>query len=232
MAKAILTTVMAAALGVACSSSESLPAASADRASASLGAENEQGVRRTVLLEAEARVALCRTAAPTEACWGSSDDGYRAAIEEHLALLAVRRKAARELNEATERACAGLSDFDRDVSPFAHRNDIVKVEPLEADGRLAGARVFFRAVSGLSTAKLRRIVDCHIAQAEELDHRVPDETFCPLNPPDVRAIVRDVRDGYVIDVASTDPEAAAEVLRRALELTHLDRPLLGGGAHG
>jgi hypothetical protein len=232
MAKAILTAVTAAALGVACSSSEPLPAASADRASASLGAESEQGVRRIVLLEAEARVQLCRTAAPVEACWGPSDDGYRAAIEEHLQLLAVRRKVTRELNEATERACAGLSDFDRDVSPFAHRSDIAKVEPLEADGRLAGARVFFRAVSGLSAPKLRRIVDCHIAQAEELDHRVPDETFCPLNPPEVRAVVRDARDGYVIDVTSADPEAAAEVLRRALELTHLDRPLLGGGAHG
>ncbi len=176
-------------------------------------------------------MALCRTAAPKEACWGSSDDGYRAAIEEHLQLLAARRNAAKELSEATERACADLSDFDRDVSPFAHRSDIVKVERLEADDRLVGARVFFRAVSGLSASRLRRIVDCHIAQAAELDHRVPDESFCPLNPPEVRAIVRDARVGYVIDVASADPEAAFEVLRRALELTRLDRPLLGGGGH-
>lgn len=194
--------------------------------------EGEQGVRRTVLLEAAARVELCRTAAPKEACWGPSDDGYRAAIEEHLQLLVVRRKAAQQLNEATERACAGLSDFDRDVSPFAHRSDIVKVEPLEADDRLAGARVYFRRVAGLSTVKLRQIVDCHIAQAEELDHRVPEESFCPLNLPEVRAVVRDAPQGYSIDVTSTDREAAVEVLNRALDLTHLDRPLLGGGVHG
>jgi hypothetical protein len=144
----------------------------------------------------------------------------------------VRRPAAQPLDEATRRACAGLSDFDRDVSPFAHRSDIAKVERLDAGERGSGARVFFHPVPGLSAGDLSRIVGCHVAQAEELDHRVRDESFCPLNLPGVRAMVRAAPSGYVVEVTSTDASVAAEVLRRARELTHMDRPLLGDGRGG
>lgn len=223
----MVTALAVGALCAACAPAGGAPRTVAPGdAVAHLDGQDEQRVRRTVLLEAAARAQSCAAGPPTpaEACWGPSDDDYRAAIEEHLHLVAARRDAAKERNAATERACAGLSAFDRDVSPLAHRSDITRVEAIDADNHVAGARVFLRRVPGLSGGKLQRIVDCHVAQAEELDHRVPEESFCPLNPPAVRALVHEAPDGYVIEMTSTDAEAAAEVLRRALELTHVGDP--------
>jgi hypothetical protein len=190
--------------------------------------EEEQQERGTILLAAEHREQTCNAdpKSKAEVCWGPSKDSYRAATDEHLRLIAAHRKAAERLREATEQACAGLAGFDRDVSPFAHTSDIVRVEPIAPEGHVEGASATFRRVRGLSSEKLQRIVDCHIAQAEELDHRVPEESFCPLNPPDVRATVKDAVEGYVIDVTSTDQEAAKEVLRRALDLV-AGKPLTG-----
>jgi hypothetical protein len=192
-------------------------------------AEDERKARRTILLAAQDRQQACdaEPSSAAEVCWGPSRDEYRAATEEHLRLVAANRKAAEHLQEATEKACAGLEPFDRDVSPFAHTSDIVRVDPIAPQGHVQGASVSFRRVRGLSSVRLQRIVDCHIAQAEELDHRVPEESFCPLNPPDVRATVKDSVAGYVINVTSTDPEAAKEVLRRALALTVEGSPLTG-----
>jgi hypothetical protein len=183
--------------------------------------DDNQPERRTVLLTAHQRDEFC-SAHPSsgeEVCWGPSSDEYRAAAAEHQLLVAADRKAADRLREEKERACAGLSGFDRDVSPFAHTSDIMKVEPIAADNHLEGASVLFRRMRGMTREKFQRIVDCHIAQAEELDHNVPEESFCPLNPPDVRASVRDATEGYLVDVRSTDRLAAEEVLRRAMNLT-------------
>ncbi len=197
--------------------------------------ESERRARTVLLIGAAERARRCQSGqnlVDEEACWGpSSDDDFRAAARELLRLIEAHRKASQEQSHSTAHACEGLSDYDRDVSPFVHSADILRVEPISAGPHVDGARVFFRRVRGLSSVTFQRIVDCHIAQAQELGHDVRDETFCPLNPPDVRATVTDAPDGFVVDVTSTDPDAAREVLRRAMELTRQGQPA-AGNAHG
>ncbi|MDX2054611.1 MAG: hypothetical protein SFV15_19580 [Polyangiaceae bacterium] len=113
-------------------------------------------------------------------CWtGRTDtpDGHQHTAEEHLELAAKHRAASKELMDAEAHACAGLSDEDRDTSPFAHSADIESVTELrenarparvnvgrDAATRLAGATIVFRASPGLTVEWLQRIVDCHLAR--------------------------------------------------------------------
>ena len=126
--------------------------------------------------------------------------------------------ASRALRDAQARACSGVAEGDREVSPFAHVMDIVNVEPIMQGPLLLGAKVTFRHVEGLTVQSLQRIVDCHVAQADALGHEVPEERFCPLNLPDVTAKVTAAGDGYDVAVVTDDEEAAKEVLRRARAL--------------
>jgi hypothetical protein len=92
---------------------------------------------------------------------------------------ADHRAASQALRSAEASACAGLSERDRDESPFAHREDIASVTPLnEPDpgiaagpgyesgpvrgGReqLAGAIVTFRALPGMM--RIPAIVITHL----------------------------------------------------------------------
>ncbi len=210
-------------LGLAACAPQAAPPAqhpSADQ-QAALADQDEQAARNYLSMAAAKRDQRCASGPKlieNEACWTPSSDGYRAAAQEHLRLAAAHRTAAQNLREAAARACEGISDLDRDVSPFAHTDAILRVEPIASGPHVDGARVYFRVIHGLSRASLQKIVDCHIAQADELGHEVPEEAFCPLNPPDVRAVVKDALDGFVIEVTSTDPDAGREVLRRALAL--------------
>jgi len=153
-----------------------------------------------------------------ETCWTPTSDSNRQQATEHLRLAQEHRAASQALRDAETHACAGLSQEDRDVSPFAHPRDIIRVEPIGPGAHLEGARVFFGLVQGLSRPRLQQIVDCHVARADAVGHVMPEESFCPLVPPNVKALVRDASDGFVVDVTSDDPEAAREVLRRAQAL--------------
>ena len=157
-------------------------------------------------------------AVDNEPCWTPTSDTDRVEAIEHLRLAQEHRAASQALRDAEARACTGLSQEDRDVSPFAHTQDIIRVEPIGPGTHLEGARVFFGLVQGLSRPRLQQIVDCHIARADAVGHDMPEESFSPLVPPNVKALVRDATDGFVVDVTSDDPEAAREVLRRAQAL--------------
>jgi hypothetical protein len=82
-----------------------------------------------------------------------------------------------------------------------------------------GAKVTFRHVERLTQSSLQRIVDCHVAEADALGHSVPEESFCPLNLPNVKATVTEVTSGYEVAIVTDDAAAAKEVLRRAQALT-------------
>src|SRR5688572_16311610 len=68
---------------------------------------------------------------------------------EHHRLAAQHRSASQALQAAEARACAGIAEDDRDISPFAHRGDIRSVSPLAEEvvsyggtkktGRIIGA---------------------------------------------------------------------------------------------
>ena len=163
-------------------------------------------------------------------CWGDVVNP----TEEHLKRADELRKAAadhraasRALREAEARACAGLSPEDRDISPFAHTEDIASVEPLYRSGnpvegwhdtRLRGAVVTFRAVPGLTAPWLQRLVDCHLARNAALGHDAPEMSFCPLQPRDVTARVTESGAGIAVAIDSDKAETAREVLQRARSL--------------
>lgn len=128
---------------------------------------------------------------------------------EHRHAAAEHRAASRALRAAEAQACLGVSEHDRDVSPFAHRKDIVGVTDLPD-----GAAVLFRPVPGMTAASLQRIVDCHLARDDALGHDVPWMLYCPLVLPGVTAKVSEQAGGLAIVVESTDRAAAREVQYR------------------
>jgi hypothetical protein len=165
-----------------------------------------------------ARSGPCGIHYERETCWTPNDDANRIAAEEHMRAARQHLAAAQVLREAQDRACRGVGEVDRDVSPFAHVKDITRVLPIHEGARLAGAKVTFRRIDDLTPDSLQRIVDCHVAQADALGHAVPEEAFCPLNLPDVKATVTGTPSGYDVAITTDDDEAAREVFRRAQKL--------------
>jgi hypothetical protein len=164
------------------------------------GAEEAAAARSTAAYQAALRTATERCRTRTWACWrylSEPAEGYRQQAERHLDAAARHRAAARALAQAEARACAGVPDLDRDMSPFAHRADIESVAPmfaLKVEGTVAtqilqGAQIAFRPVPGLTPERLQRIVSCHLERNAALGHDVPEMDYCPLVPRDVSATV-------------------------------------------
>jgi hypothetical protein len=120
--------------------------------------------------------------------------------------------------EAT--ACIGISDHDRDTSPFAHSEDVVKIAPLDVAGsggtfQREGAVFTFRAVPGMTAEWLQRVVDCHIARNNAMGHLAADMEYCPLVPANVRAVVKPTAGGFAVEVSSGNRASVADILVRA-----------------
>jgi hypothetical protein len=144
--------------------------------------------------------------------------------EAHRRHAAEHRAASKLLRDAEARACSGVSGEDRDLSPFFHREDIVRVEPLRepqtfGDPRTLGARVVFRPIPGMTVEFLQHLVDCHIARNAAMGADMPEMDYCPLALPSVTAQVLRVWDGLAIEVRSPKPETALRILARANALT-------------
>jgi hypothetical protein len=145
-------------------------------------------------------------------CWQSRVNPTDVQLEEakeHERQAAAHRAASQALRTAEQRACAGLSEHDRDVSPFAHRSDILRVTQTAK-----GAVVVFRPVPTMTAEGLQKIVDCHLARNDALAHNVPWMLYCPLVPRDVTAKVTQNPDGLAVDIQTPDAEAAKEVKYR------------------
>ena len=137
---------------------------------------------------------------------------------EHRRAAAEHRAVSRALRDAEAQACVGVSEHDRDVSPFAHRKDIVRVTELPD-----GAAVLFRPLPAMTAASLQRIVDCHLARNDALGHQVPWMLYCPLVPRDVTAKVTEQPGGLEVVDATPDTDAAREVRYRVGALITPDR---------
>lgn len=202
--------------------------------------EAEAG-RHAAQYDASARAARerCMTAtagtAPTDACWTSvtnpTADHLREA-DRHRRMAADHRAASQELRGAEAHACAGLRDDDRDVSPFAHREDIASVSPLSVPVTSArmtsqhtvGAVVTFRALPGMTAEWLQRVINCHMARAAALGHDATGMAYCPLMVRGVSAQVASTGDGFAVAVRGADEDATREILRRSQELAPLVQP--------
>lgn len=174
----------------------------------------------------------CPPVAPRDVvrpCWTSSDGTPR----EHAAQAAkLRRQAAKHraasqvLRDAEASACAGISSEDRDVSPFAHTEDIVSIVPLVEPlrrGKLmtqrnTGVMVTFRALPGLTAEWLQREVDCHLARNAALGHDVPEMDYCPLVPRGASARVTSTANGFAVSVRGESDRAVEEIQARAERL--------------
>jgi hypothetical protein len=162
-------------------------------------------------------------------CWTSTRNPTAGHLDEASKLRKVaadHRAASQALRDAEALSCVGLSDDDRDISPFAHGEDIASVEPLYANvmsgkgpsSRLQGAVITFRALPGMTAQWLQRVVDCHLARNAALGHQVPEMPYCPLVPKGVTATVTPAGAGFAVGVRSDDTETANDVLRRAQSL--------------
>ena len=127
---------------------------------------------------------------------------------------AEHRAASKLLRDAETRACAGVSSEDRDLSPFFHRESIVRVEPLREPDTV-GARVVFRPIEGLTPEFLQRLVDCHLARNAALGDEALGLEDDPLGLPAIKAQAMRVWDGIAIEVRSSKPETALKILARA-----------------
>lgn len=165
-------------------------------------------------------------------CWTAvrnpTDDHLRMA-EQHRKLAEKHRAAGQALRDAEARACAGVSEYDRDVSPFAHREDIAAVAPITGEvsvgkgsplvARTSGARITFHDVPGLTMERLEQIIDCHLARNAALGHDAPEMPYCPLVPNGATAKVLRSESGHlIVEVSAGEPQAAKEVWSRAAQL--------------
>ncbi len=179
--------------------------------------------------DAQQRRERCRAgrAAALEAdpCWSTVTNPTAEHLkhaEEHRAHAADHRAASQALRDAEAQACRGVPASDRDESPFDHRDDIERIEPLYEttqtgkfqSRRLVGAVVVFRALPGLTVPWLQRVIDCHLARNSALGHEVPEMPYCPLVPKGVRATVSETRGGFAVEIRSDDAGTAKEIARR------------------
>lgn len=124
-------------------------------------------------------------------------------------------------------ACIGLSEADRETSPFARRSDIVRVETLRTQpataketqvGRLQGASITVRATPGLTPEYLQRIVSCHVARDPAMAATRPELSSSPLSVKGASAMVESAGDAFRIDIKGDSKEASEEIAQRAKEL--------------
>jgi hypothetical protein len=159
-------------------------------------------------------------------CWSSEVNPTATHLEKarrYQALAEKQRAQSEKLRNVEGQACVGVSEMDRDASPFSHPEDVAAVAPLKSTGspaRLEGALIAFQSVEGMTAPRLERLVTCHLARNACLDDGAKDVAYCPLALKNVKASVTQTADGlFAVAVRSDDPAVAEEVLRRAQALT-------------
>ncbi len=236
----VLSSILSGALVSACASAGTEPhAMTAGQHQAAAKSEEQSAAGHQTQYDPSA------TEARRNVRWRSEEnptDEHRKQAELHRKVAEKHRAAAKTLVEAEKRFCSGISEADRDLSPFSHREDIAAVQALKEEfdtsdvysrgseiravevqqiekevfgpGGLQGARVTFRAVPGMTPEWLQRAVDCHLAR----NAVIGDESamsFCPLAVPHATASVRSTGNGFAVDVTSDDQGSAKEIVKRA-----------------
>ncbi len=167
----------------------------------------------------------------TGSCWTSLANPTDAHLEKSKRfhkMAADHRKASRALVDAETKACSGVSEWDQEMSPFSHDDDIASVEPLMSNTGTStpknpvtvGAVVTFKPVRGLTSEGLQRLVDCHLARNLAAGFEMPEMDFCPLALKGVQASVGKTNAGVAVAIESKDPKISKEIWRRAQNLVH------------
>ena len=192
--------------------------------------EEKEAARLAAACNAAAQVTAeqCRSGQERVWWWSVTNptEGSRKEAERHRKAAEEHRAAAQALAQAEATACSGIPELDRDMSPFAHREDIESVAQLfeqkEAARKvvktLQGARIAFRPVPGLTQARLQRLLDCHLSRNSVMGHQVAEMDYCPLVPRDVTATVGARGGRLFVDVESESGASAQEVWARAMKI--------------
>jgi hypothetical protein len=141
----------------------------------------------------------------------------RAAIE-HRREADRHRTIAASLRRAERESCTGLGEDERSHSPFFHREDILRVEPVLSGGALRGARVSFRRVPGLSAAWMRQALACHQSRAAALGYPATVMAYCPLMLAPTSVTVEETATALVVTLRADRDEQAAAIHARARAL--------------
>jgi hypothetical protein len=193
--------------------------AAAKREEAAAEQHVQDGSAVGVMPAGPCRAGIGRGAANEGACWTAvAASTYPDGALEHRRHAAEHRAASVALMKAEATACVGLSDDDRDVSPFEHVQDIESVAPLLEREERAGAVVVFHAVPGLTAAWFQRVVDCHLARSAAVGHVMPEMPNCPLVPTGAEAKVTSVGSGFAVAIRADDRASADEIFARAQRL--------------
>ena len=198
-----------------------------DQRSAEHAAEYDPKARETVVRCGGSRQRVS-TSLETGACWTSVRNptaSHARQAAEHRRHAADHRAASANLRRAEAESCRGLASDDRDMSPFAHVEDIASVEEWrrsagvrDPSASVRGAIVTFRAVEGMTAEWLQRVIDCHIARNSALGHVAPEMADCPLVPKGVSARVTSTGSGFAVSIEGEDAAAAEEILARSRRL--------------
>ena len=219
-------------LGLGCSSAGTQPqamSATQHEAAASQEQRASEAQGGQFAPETSAADSTCRPVrGGANACWTSQMNPtaeHEAQAQNHRTLAAQRRAASEALRTAEASACSGISEEDRDTSPFDHREDIRSVSPLKEPNkngrtisyRMAGSEVAFRAVPGMTEEWLQRVVDCHLARNSAIGHETAgmEMASCPLTLLGTEASVRSVGDGFAVVIRANDDKTAQQILQRS-----------------
>lgn len=173
-------------------------------------------------------------AAVSGICWTSTrvvTDEHKRIADEHRRIAAEHRAASATLRDAEAKSCTGVDPSDRDLSPFLHREDVARVDPMYTlatidkshAANLVGATIEFRDLPGLTRERLQHVIDCHLARNAALGHpaTMPD---CPLMPRGVHAQVDTAEGHLVVSIKADDQAGANEVYARASRLVQPPPP--------
>lgn len=154
-------------------------------------------------------------------CWSVERDAsaaHKAEAERLRAEARAHRATARTLIDVERTFCADLPDDELTHTPFYHRSDVAQVEAYREGDHLAGARITFRPVEGLTTTWMQQALLCHRARAATLGY---PPTYMPYDPSTLRGThlaVGAERGAIVITVRADDDVTAAVVWSRAQAL--------------
>ena len=164
--------------------------------------------------------------APGFPCWSTligTSDVHRLHAEELRRDAMRHRRVAAKLLDAQRNACAAVPPEEQTHTPTWHRDDIVRVAEIAADGHPIGARLEFRHVPGLTSEKLQHLYDCMRARAAVVGFDPTFMSYCPAMLPHVKVVVVDNADTFDVAITGDDAAAGALVWSRAQDLR---RPLV------
>ena len=147
-------------------------------------------------------------------CW-NIDEEARVHQQHRAPRLRVAQQIDPQLERAAAEACASISAREQEHSPFAHRVELVRAEPVRERGELRGVRVVFAKVPGLDAAWLRADIACHQALWRMYGSDPADAVDDPTLVRGARVAVGERGDEVEV-VVTSDARGAAEIaLERA-----------------